>query len=333
MRPLRKSRMAFRISASVFMTKGPYPTTGSSMGSPERTSTVASAGGLERRAARPRGRAGPARPPPPRAPPSSRTSPAQDEQGRGVARRAGAAPPSLPACSRRSQRSTGVNVRAGPLTPAKSPAITRTVPAPPARGTWGMLRVEDVLIAGRRHLEAGREVDPELDHLHGPSLAGELEAVLLFVHDPRGGRHPLDVARADPAVVAARVPVLDLALVGDGHRLETAVGVLAHARAARPARARTPRAARSRGAGTGSWPPRRGRRRTSSARGSRRPPSAGVGLSGPAGPSSTLVRNHHGIPLAPIMRQGWVERSNGLTGLESSRRGGSNGTKEQRTKG
>ncbi len=49
------------------------------------------------------------------------------------------------------------------------------------------------------------------------------------MQDARAGRHPLHVARADQPASAGRVPVLDFALIDDGHGLEAAVRMHAHA--------------------------------------------------------------------------------------------------------
>ena len=48
---------------------------------------------------------------------------------------------------------------------------------------------------------------------------------------PERRGHPLHVARADAPAAARRVAVLDLARVDDGHRLEAAMRMLAHAEA------------------------------------------------------------------------------------------------------
>jgi hypothetical protein len=95
--------------------------------------------------------------------------------------------------------------------------------------------VQDALVARRRHLVPGRQVDPQLHHFKRPARARELARVEFLMQDARGRRHPLHVARADHAAVAGRVAVLHLALVDDGHGLKPAVRVLAHA-ARRPGR-------------------------------------------------------------------------------------------------
>jgi hypothetical protein len=87
----------------------------------------------------------------------------------------------------------------------------------------------DLLVARPRHLGVLREVHPELDHLHGAALRGEVALVLLLVDDAGGGGHPLDVAGSELAGVAGGVAVLELALVDDRDGLEAAVRVLADA--------------------------------------------------------------------------------------------------------
>jgi hypothetical protein len=51
----------------------------------------------------------------------------------------------------------------------------------------------------------------------------------LLVQDARRGRHPLHVAGADLAARAGGIAVLDLAVVADRDRLETAMRVFADA--------------------------------------------------------------------------------------------------------
>ncbi len=63
-----------------------------------------------------------------------------------------------------------------------------------------MRRVE-LLVSGRGHLMAGRQIDPELEALEQP--------VFLLrhfrVHDAAPGGHPLDAAGLDDALVAGVV--------------------------------------------------------------------------------------------------------------------------------
>ena len=51
------------------------------------------------------------------------------------------------------------------------------------------------------------------------------------MHDARGSRHPLHVARTDGARVACGIAVRHLALVDDGDGFEPPVRVFAHATA------------------------------------------------------------------------------------------------------
>jgi hypothetical protein len=76
---------------------------------------------------------------------------------------------------------------------------------------------------------SGGQVDPELDHLEPATAAGELRAVELVVHDAGGRGHPLHVAGADPAAASRRVPMLHLAGVDEGDRLEAPMRMLPHA--------------------------------------------------------------------------------------------------------
>jgi hypothetical protein len=61
------------------------------------------------------------------------------------------------------------------------------------------------------------------------TLPRELLRVKLFVNHAEGCHHPLDIARADLAVVATRVSVLHRTLLHDRYRLEAAVRMFAHA--------------------------------------------------------------------------------------------------------
>src|SRR3546814_11072682 len=47
--------------------------------------------------------------------------------------------------------------------------------------------------------------------------------------DAASRRHPLDVARADGAATAARVPVADFAVIDDGHGFKSAMRMLTNA--------------------------------------------------------------------------------------------------------
>jgi hypothetical protein len=106
--------------------------------------------------------------------------------------------------------------------------MIRAVPA-----SWGKaggdLVSGEALIAGGRHLVLGRQIDPELDHLQGPALAGEVGAVIFVVDQARGRRHPLDVPRANGAAATRRIPMRDAARIDQGHRLESPVRMLADA--------------------------------------------------------------------------------------------------------
>src|SRR3546814_5960418 len=53
--------------------------------------------------------------------------------------------------------------------------------------------------------------------------------VVFFMDDAASRRHPLDVARADGAATAARVPVADFAVIDDGHGFKSAMRMLTNA--------------------------------------------------------------------------------------------------------
>src|SRR5436309_4612290 len=78
-------------------------------------------------------------------------------------------------------------------------------------------------MAGTRHLQTPRQVDPDLEAVDAPTLLPDALRGHLGVHDPRARGHPLHVTGPETPPVARRVLVLEFALerVGDG--LEAAV--------------------------------------------------------------------------------------------------------------
>src|SRR3546814_5973640 len=58
---------------------------------------------------------------------------------------------------------------------------------------------------------------------------GKAFRVVFFMDDAASRRHPLDVARADGAATAARVPVADFAVIDDGHGFKSAMRMLTNA--------------------------------------------------------------------------------------------------------
>ena len=132
------------------------------------------------------------------------------------------------ALSRTSSIVIGLKVLAGPFAP---PYLLRSddahVPALVYRYR-GYVTADDRLVRGRRGLVAGREVHPELHHVHPPAAPGQLLGVVLLVEDPGARGHPLHVTGADEARVAGVVAVSDGSLPGERHRLEAAVRVPAH---------------------------------------------------------------------------------------------------------
>jgi hypothetical protein len=81
----------------------------------------------------------------------------------------------------------------------------------------------DRLVARRRHLRRGREVDPQLHGLEQATPAAELLGGELLVLDAAAGGHPLGLALGDDAAAASRVAVGKLAVEHVGDRLEPAV--------------------------------------------------------------------------------------------------------------
>src|SRR5436190_21176883 len=83
--------------------------------------------------------------------------------------------------------------------------------------------VSDRLIFRSGHLVLRREIYPKLHHLKRPALTVRFLFVTFLVQQPAAGRHPLDIALADHPAASAAVVVLDLAFIGDGHRLKPTV--------------------------------------------------------------------------------------------------------------
>ena len=78
----------------------------------------------------------------------------------------------------------------------------------------------DVLVARRGHLEGRGKIGPELEAVH-PAVG--VASRHFLVHDAAGGRHPLDVARAEAAAIAETVAVLDGAGEDVRDRLDAAM--------------------------------------------------------------------------------------------------------------
>ena len=87
--------------------------------------------------------------------------------------------------------------------------------------------IKQRLVPRRRHFLRLWKIDPQLNRLKGAALFRPLGFVQFFVHDARGGRHPLDVSGADHAGVTCRIPVGHRALIHDGDRLKSAMRMLA----------------------------------------------------------------------------------------------------------
>src|SRR2546428_338449 len=80
-------------------------------------------------------------------------------------------------------------------------------PAP--RAHLGVAWSGTLLIRGGGDLVGAGEIHPRWERVHAPAGPSELRGGHLRVDDPRPGRHPLDVARAEAPAVSARVLVLE----------------------------------------------------------------------------------------------------------------------------
>ena len=117
--------------------------------------------------------------------------------------------------------------------PASAPAMTVTSVVRPSRSLDDVARqvlVPEHREVGLDHLVGGREVEPDLEQLAGvgPVLVEEREH--LAVDDAPPGGEPLHVAPAEAGGGTEGVGVVDVALPGEGHRLEAPVGVLGEPR-------------------------------------------------------------------------------------------------------
>ena len=83
----------------------------------------------------------------------------------------------------------------------------------------------DRLVAGRRHLQGGRQVDPQLHGVERPAVAVGPLAGQLVVEDAATGGHPLRVALGDHTATAVGVVMGDLAIEDVADRLDAAVGM------------------------------------------------------------------------------------------------------------
>jgi hypothetical protein len=93
----------------------------------------------------------------------------------------------------------------------------------------GNLSLEKGLVTRRSALVLRAEIHPELNHLQGAALAGELPGMEFLVDDALARRHPLNIARADRPAAAAGIPVFQFALIGHGHGFKARVGMSGHA--------------------------------------------------------------------------------------------------------
>jgi len=71
------------------------------------------------------------------------------------------------------------------------------------------------------------KIDPQLNGLKCAAFFRPPGFVQLLMDDARRGRHPLDVSWANDAGVACRIPVRHRAVIHDGDRLKSAMGMLA----------------------------------------------------------------------------------------------------------
>ena len=94
----------------------------------------------------------------------------------------------------------------GPLVPSISPQMTLTF-APSRQRHLRYLVIGEPAVPGVHHLVGRREVGPQLKAAHGALFVALRH---LLVDDAAAGRHPLDVAAADDAVISHAVAMLDL---------------------------------------------------------------------------------------------------------------------------
>ena len=83
-----------------------------------------------------------------------------------------------------------------------------------------------------RHLQPRRQIHPKLQNLERAALTHELFGRDFRVHEAAAGRHPLDAALFDDALVTGAVAMRELARQDERDRLETAMRVRAERQAA-----------------------------------------------------------------------------------------------------
>nr|WP_229477079.1 hypothetical protein [Massilia rubra] len=78
-------------------------------------------------------------------------------------------------------------------------------------------------VGRRRHLQASRQVDPELQDFELAALFAKRRRRYFGMHDAAAGRHPLHAAGADDALVPGAILVHQGAVDDEGHGVEAAV--------------------------------------------------------------------------------------------------------------
>ena len=74
-----------------------------------------------------------------------------------------------------------------------------------------------------RRFVAGGQVHPQLRHRDLAATLGLFAGMKFLMQQARARRHPLHITRPDGAIVAGAVAMFDLAVIDEGHRLESAM--------------------------------------------------------------------------------------------------------------
>ena len=89
--------------------------------------------------------------------------------------------------------------------------------------------IQNRLIAGRRELVRGRQIDPKLDHFQLAAILTKRLGMKFLMHDAATCGHPLHIARPDHATATGGITMRDFAAVDNRDGFKAAMRMLANA--------------------------------------------------------------------------------------------------------